>query len=81
MLDIITQMADYICEHTSNRIYGPFISSVPFTTLDNLLLGQLFTVMRKRKIEDFKKEFTRAKELFDRGIDLETLRAVHNLGE
>ena len=28
MLDIITQMADYICEHTSNRIYGLSVQCV-----------------------------------------------------
>ena len=80
MLDIITQMADYICEHSSDKIYSSSIAFASFTALNNLS-SEHFLGGKHKKIEDFKNEFTRAKELFDRGIDLETLRTVHNLGE
>ena len=52
------------------------------TIADLHCIGQLFSMKQhKKKIEDFKKEFTRAKESFDRGIDLETLQTVHKIGE
>ena len=49
---------------------------------DSHCIEQLFAMKQhKKKIEDFKKEFTRAKESFDRGIDLEILQTVHKIGE
>lgn len=33
------------------------------------------------KVEEFKKEFARAKDSFDRSVDLDILKVVHTLGE
>ena len=80
MLDLITQIADYICEHTS-KIRRPSGSMVLFSSANDYLAGQFLAGQLKQKIEEFKKEFARAKEAFDRGIDIEILYKVHKLGE
>ena len=79
MLDLITQIADYVCEHKFNGLYAVSIVIEPCA----LAYAQLRYVAQKhkRKVEEFKKEFTRAKELFDRSIDLEILRIVRKIGE
>ena len=80
MLDLITQIADYICAHTS-KIRGPLSSLVSLTLSDYYRAVQLFLAKLKKKIEEFKKEFARAKELFDCGVDIETYCKVLKLGE
>ena len=35
----------------------------------------------KDKIEAFKKEFDRAKEAFDRSMQVEVLKAIHGIGK
>ena len=79
-LDLITQIADYICEHTST-IKCPSGSMIPFTSAYNYHAGHFLAGPLKQKIEEFKKEFARAKDAFDRGIDIEILYKVHKLGE
>ena len=41
----------------------------------------MFSTKFKDKVDEFKKEFSRAKELFDRSIELDTLKIVHRQGE
>lgn len=35
----------------------------------------------KDKVEEFKKEFARAKDSFDRSVDLDILKTIHALGK
>ena len=80
MLDLITQIADHICEYTS-KIKCLSSSMALFALAYNSRIGKLLTGPLKKKIDEFKKEFARAKESFDRGIDIEILYKVHKLGE
>ena len=40
----------------------------------------MFATEYKDKMESFKKEFLRAKESFDRSMQVEVLKAIHGIG-
>ena len=67
MLDLITQIADYICEHSS-KIKCPSSLLACVNLANNCPIGQPFEGPLKKKIGEFKKEFARAKESLNRGV-------------
>ena len=41
----------------------------------------MLTSEYQTRLEDFRREFNRAKEAFDRSIQLDVMKAVHGIGE
>ena len=81
LLDLISQISDYIIENTTNRIYGPCTGQLLLIHSDYGSVGNMFSTKLKDKIDDFRADFARAKELLDRSVNLDILGSVQKQGK
>ena len=82
MLILISEICGFLCEKTSQGIFG--MSSSSFTLFVSVLIcsaGNLIGNEYQEKVNDLKTEFEKAKESFDRSIRLEIFKAIRGIGE
>ena len=82
ILDLISETCGFLCEKTSQGIFGVFASS--FMLSISVLIcpaGNLIGSKYQEKVDDLKTEFEKARESFDLSLRLEIFKAIHGIGE
>ena len=81
MLELMTEIASYICQHTYTSYSG--IKSCTYILAELVLTeckGDIFSSEYHDRIDRFKTELLREKEYYDRTIQGEIFRAVVTSG-
>ena len=82
MLRLVKESCEYVRENTHPSYFREYTvvctSNISLTFID---AGGLFDKTYKEKIDGFKNDLRRAKDVFDRTVNLVMFRAIDGIGE
>ena len=80
MLELIAEIANYICNLVSSGIKGAALFCYPLFIAD-VSEDTLVTHEYQKKVHDFKDKFKKAKQDFSDSLQVEIIESVHRQGE